>query len=111
MKKPADNIDSAKLNEGIAPAPRQGRYVFFEACVSFGIFTLRIPSAIRYIPPGRRAWIAGLPFTCLSMLLGWWGLPWGLIYTPLVVVTNLSGGCDVTDEILASGGSDHREST
>jgi hypothetical protein len=35
----------------------------------------------------------------LSLLFGWWGLPWGLIYTPLTLWTNLSGGRDVTAEL------------
>jgi hypothetical protein len=30
--------------------------------------------------------------------LGWWGVPWGLIYTPLTLWTNLSGGRAVTAE-------------
>jgi len=26
-------------------------------------------------------------------------VPWGIIYTPLTLVTNLRGGCDVTAQI------------
>jgi ATP-dependent phosphoenolpyruvate carboxykinase len=33
-------------------------------------------------------------------LLGWWGIPWGPIYTIAAVVTNIRGGKDVTAEIL-----------
>jgi hypothetical protein len=32
----------------------------------------------------------------VSLLLGWWGVPWGLIYTPLTLWSNLSGGREVT---------------
>lgn len=41
----------------------------------------------------------GLIFSLVSFLLGWWGVPWGLIYTPVTMFTNLSGGQDVTDEV------------
>ena len=34
----------------------------------------------------------------MSALLGWWGFPWGFIYTPAVLVTNLKGGRDVTSK-------------
>jgi hypothetical protein len=88
-----------------------GRFVFFEACVSFVVFTMRWPSSIRYIPPGRSAWIEGLPLTILTVLLGWWGLPWGIIYTPLVLARNLAGGCDVTGEVLARIDGKQRESS
>jgi hypothetical protein len=37
----------------------------------------------------------------LSLLFGWWGIPMGILYTALALVTNLSGGCDVTDEVSA----------
>jgi len=43
----------------------------------------------------------GLVFSVISLLFGWWGLPWGVIYTPMTMFTNLSGGCDVTDEVWA----------
>jgi hypothetical protein len=35
-------------------------------------------------------------------LLGWWGFPWGFIYTPQVIAKNLQGGVDVTANVLAS---------
>jgi hypothetical protein len=43
-----------------------------------------------------------LPFTLLSLVLGWWGIPWGPIYTIQSVVINFQGGKDVTKEVLAS---------
>ncbi|MCX7699745.1 MAG: hypothetical protein N2039_02610 [Gemmataceae bacterium] len=111
MKNPAEWIDSSGNDVWIEAAAPEGRFVFFETCISFLVFSMRIPSEVRYIPPGRRAWIEGLPFTVLTLLLGWWGLPWGLMYTPLALATNLSGGCDVTDEILARRASANRAVT
>jgi hypothetical protein len=80
---------------------RGGRFVFFEHCVSFLVFTLRRPSEIRFLRHGQWGWFHGLPYTLLSLFLGWWGLPWGVLYTPIVVMTNLIGGCDVTAQTCA----------
>ena len=46
--------------------------------------------------------LQGLPFTLLSLLLGWWGIPWGPIYTIQSLWVNLKGGRDVTQEIMPS---------
>ena len=86
----------------IEQAVRNGsRFVFFEYCISLGIVTLRRPSAVYLLRGGSRGVLRGLPYTFLSLLLGWWGVPWGLVYTPLVVFTNLAGGCDVTAAVLS----------
>ncbi|MBB3226805.1 hypothetical protein FHW69_001406 [Luteibacter sp. Sphag1AF] len=37
---------------------------------------------------GRKSQLAGLAY---SGLLGWWGVPWGLIVTPIQVTRNLFG--------------------
>jgi hypothetical protein len=77
------------------------RFVVFEYCISLIIVTLRQPSRVHLIPAGKTGLLPGFPYTILSLLLGWWGIPWGLIYTPLVVVTNLAGGRDITAAMRA----------
>jgi hypothetical protein len=80
---------------------RGGRFVFFEYCISFVVFTLRRPSPICFLRAGQWSWARGMPYTLVSLLFGWWGLPWGILYTPLVIMTNLVGGCDVTAQTCA----------
>ncbi len=46
----------------------------------------------------------GLPYTLLSLFIGWWGFPWGLVYTPMVLIQNLGGGNDVTAEVMSALG-------
>ena len=46
--------------------------------------------------------VKGLGFTALTFVLGWWGIPWGPIYSIGSLGTNLSGGKDVTKEITGS---------
>jgi hypothetical protein len=80
------------------------RLVFYEYCISLIFVCLRRPSALVRLRPGQRGWIMGLPYTMLSLLLGWWCIPWGLIYTPLCLWTNLSGGRQIVAEELARCG-------
>ena len=81
---------------------RGGRFVMFEYCISLVIVTFKRPSDIFFIRSGKSAVTKGLGYTFLSLIFGWWGIPWGPIYTIGSVFTNLSGGKDVTDDVLAS---------
>jgi hypothetical protein len=78
-----------------------GRFVFYEYCISFVLLTLRRASKVHLLAHGKRGLLRGLPYSILSLLFGWWGLPWGFIYTPLTLVTNVKGGCDITQEVKA----------
>jgi hypothetical protein len=97
-----DGLSPAELEEAIQEG---GRFVFYEYCISCVVFTLRRPSDICFVRGYEWGWVRGLPYTLVTLLLGWWGLPWGFIYTPLALVTNIAGGRDVTygtREYLAS---------
>jgi hypothetical protein len=85
--------------ELVAVLDAGGRLVFFEYCISLIFITLRCPTAIYLLRPGEFGTWQTLSCSFLSLMLGWWGVPMGLFYTPLVVWTNLSGGCDVTDTL------------
>jgi hypothetical protein len=93
--------------DGLTPATLEaalqkgGRLVFYDYCISFIFLTLRRPSRVYLLRPGETGLVRGLPYALLSLLLGWWGLPWGVIYTPLAIVTDLAGGCDITAEVEA----------
>lgn len=80
-----------------------GRFVCYEYCISFVILTLRCPTRVRLLREGESAWWQSLPYTLVSLLLGWWGVPWGVICTPLAVFTNLCGGHDVTAQVCGTG--------
>lgn len=79
---------------------RGGRFVVFEYCVSCLVMTMRRSSDVYFVRAGQGTFGLSLGYTLLSLLLGWWGLPWGFIYTPLCLATNLLGGKDVTEMIL-----------
>lgn len=88
--------------EQIADEVRSGgRFVFFEICISVLVMTMRRPTDIIFLRGNESGWVRGLPYALVSLTLGWWGLPWGVIYTPLTTATNLAGGCDVTEQVCA----------
>jgi hypothetical protein len=91
-----DGMSQAEIDRQIAGG---GRFVFYEICISFIALTARRPSDVYFLKPGNKGIARGVPYAVLSLLLGWWGLPWGLVYTPLVVLTDLTGGCDVTAHV------------
>lgn len=86
---------------------RQGaKFVTYGYCISLLVVTLRRTSDVHFVKAGQSAVGGGVPYILLSLLLGWWGFPWGLIYTPMVVVQNLGGGTDVTGPVLEALGLD-----
>ncbi len=79
-----------------------GKFVYFQYCISVILMTFRRSSDIYFIRAGEGTFSKGIGFTLLSLVAGWWGIPWGPIYTIGSVVTNFGGGKDVTQEVLAS---------
>jgi hypothetical protein len=83
-----------------AELTRGGRFVTYPYCMSFLIVTLRKRSRVFYLPPGKSAIVGGLPFAGISLLLGWWGFPFGFIFTPIYLVKALAGGTNVTEVVV-----------
>ncbi|HEV3120819.1 MAG TPA: hypothetical protein VGY53_02900 [Isosphaeraceae bacterium] len=79
-----------------------GKFVVYQYCISVIVMTFRRSSNIYFIKNHESAVVKGLGYTLTSLLLGWWGIPWGLIYTPATIATNLGGGKNVTQEVIAA---------
>lgn len=94
-------VDRLSLQEIGLLLDQGARFVFFEYCISFLVVTWRKPTDIFLLRSGQRGVLLGWPYLLCTLFLGWWGIPWGFILTPKVLMTNLSGGRDVTDEVWA----------
>jgi hypothetical protein len=80
-----------------------GRIVIYGYCISIIVLTFRLVSSPYYIKPGEKASKYRGKYSLLSLLMGWWGLPWGPIYTleMLKINSNKQGGAtDVTEDVL-----------
>jgi hypothetical protein len=76
------------LNQKITPNTEVTQY---QGCVSFLLFTSRFRSRFLIVGQGNVGdWLI---FSGLTFVFGWWGFPWGLIFTPQALYRNLRGGC------------------
>lgn len=78
---------------------RGAKLVLFQYCVSVVVMSFRRSSDIYFIPAGESSLSKGTPWILLTLVGGWWGIPWGPIFTIQSLVTNFKGGKDVTAEI------------
>jgi hypothetical protein len=79
---------------------RGGRLVLYYYCISLIIMTFRRPSGVYFLRAGENAVLKGMRWSVLTLLLGWWGIPWGPIYSVQSLAVNLGGGKDITAEVL-----------
>jgi hypothetical protein len=93
--------------EGMSPdeirfeLQRGAKFVFFYYAVSVLVMSFRRASPVYFIRSGESALGKGLPWAVLTLVAGWWGIPWGPIYTVQSLVVNFKGGKDVTAELSA----------
>lgn len=78
-----------------------GKFVYYLYCVSILILTFKRSSAVYFVKAGESRVTKGMGYILLSALVGWWGIPWGPIYTIEALNTNLKGGKDVTNDVVA----------
>lgn len=62
----------------------------YQGCVSFFVFTSRFRS--RFFIVGHGSVLEWLMFSGITFMFGWWGIPWGIIFTPQALYRNLRGG-------------------
>lgn len=94
-----EGLSTEKINFELQ---RGGKFVIYQYCISIVFMTFKRPSEIHFVKADESALAKGLIYTFVSLLLGWWGIPWGPIYTIGSVFTNFRGGQDVTQQVLAS---------
>lgn len=67
-----------ELNEELE---KGGKFVVYTYAISILIMTFRQSSKVFFIRHDELAIKHGWPYLLLSLFLGWWGIPWGPIYT------------------------------
>ena len=82
-----------------AEIQRGGKFVVFPYTISLVVITFSRNSEVRFVKAGEGTFGAALPYILISFFFGWWGFPFGLIYTPISLFHCLSGGKDVTNEV------------
>lgn len=93
-----DGLTSSEIQEKIESGYR---FVYFCCTISLIIVTFRRTSDV-YLLRSRKNAPNRVLYTLLSLLFGWWGIPWGPKHTMKAIMTNLRGGKDVTGEVMAT---------
>jgi len=94
-----EGLTTSQINSQLAQG---AKFVMYPFAISIVVMTFRRSSDVYFVRAGESAVLKGLPFTFISLVFGWWGIPWGPIYSIGSLYTNLSGGKDVTQEVLQS---------
>jgi hypothetical protein len=92
-----EHLDAGRLASELE---RGARFVSFSYCVSIFLVTFRRTSEVIYLPPETVAQWVGSRYLIVTLLLGWWALPWGPIYALGCIWQALRGGADCTHEIV-----------
>ena len=77
------------------------RCVRFEYCFSLLFVTVRRQSPVYLTSSWQERYLRGLWFSFVAILLGPWGVPWGLLWSSWAVWVNTTGGADCTQEVLS----------
>lgn len=89
------------LDQLIKEVEKGGRFVVFQYCISilFAVTLKRLSSPI-FIPKEEDDKNLIRKYNWISRIFGWWGIPWGPIYTIKSLSINKQGGIDVTEDIM-----------
>jgi hypothetical protein len=93
-----EGLSAREVNRELAQG---ARFVLFHYCISLFLVTFRRASDIYFVRAGESAVAKGVWGTVVSFFAGWWGIPWGPIYTIGAFITNFRGGKDLTQEVVA----------
>lgn len=91
--------DSATV-ELVKKVEAGGRFVIFPYCISILILSFKRGSTITFLRRDQDGAGPAIGYSLLSGLVGWWGIPWGPIWTIAALISNARGGKDVTLEVL-----------
>src|SRR5271167_663034 len=80
---------------------RGARFVMYRYCWSTIMWTFKETSDVHFIRAGESRVARGLPYILLTLGLGWWGFPFGPIFSIQSLMTDFQGGEDVTVEVLS----------
>jgi hypothetical protein len=94
-----EGMSTREINEEINNG---AKFVIYRYCFSIIVLTFKRTSGIYFVKAGENRVFKGLQWTLITFFFGWWGIPWGPIYSVQSLATNLAGGKDVTQEIKKS---------
>jgi hypothetical protein len=95
-----NGIEGLSTSQIKAEIERGAKFVKFHYCISIVVLSFKRTSDIYFIKAGESGASKGMKYTLLALLLGWWGIPFGIFWTISSLIINLSGGEDVTKPVM-----------
>jgi len=102
------NIEGLTVDEINRELSNGAKFVVFQYCFSIILMTFKRGSDIYFIKAGESTIKYSIGFTLITFFFGWWGIPWGPIYSIGALFSNLTGGKDITQEVLNSMNSNNQ---
>lgn len=96
------NIDGLRAEDLEYAASQGAKFVFFPFTISLLVITFKQTSGVYMVKPGEKTFRRAWPFLLISVLFGWWGIPFGPKFTWDAIKACLNGGKDVTDDVMAT---------
>jgi len=95
------NTEGLTNEEIINELNNGAKFVYFSYVISALVITFTRSSDVYFIRSGESPLKHGWPYLLITLFLGWWGIPHGLIRTPIALVKDFNGGTDVTEAYRA----------
>jgi hypothetical protein len=92
-------LELSEINDNVQSG---WRFLQFEETRSFIVVSRRSFSPHYFVRPNEPTMTYAKKHILMTAILGWWGIPWGLIGTPISIMRNLRGGNDTTSEVLSA---------
>ena len=93
----AEEYTAAEIRAAVAAGAALVRYPYV---VSPLVVTLRYDSTVHLVRTADGRYARCIPYLLTTLLLGWWGVPWGPVASWRAIWSCLNGGDDVTAELL-----------
>ncbi|MFB9078978.1 hypothetical protein ACFFLS_10230 [Flavobacterium procerum] len=95
------NIEGLRVAQVRDLVHQGGKFVIFPYTISFVLMTLKRSSDIYFIRPDESSFKYSWGYAVLNLVVGWWGFPWGPIYTIGSAYHHVVGGKDLTQEVMS----------
>lgn len=85
-----------------AEVSKGAKLVAYSYVISILVISLKNYRAVHLVRTGESIFSKMFGTFLVTFLLGWWGIPWGIIWTIGSLYNNLTGGTNLTEEIMNS---------
>jgi len=97
ITKNTEGLSTDEINDELR---KGGRFVVFSYTISIIILTFRRGSDIYFVKSDESTFKYSWKYSLLTFFLGWWGFPFGPIFSIVSFYKNFTGGKDITQEVL-----------